>query len=134
MSAEKKHRPGKDRAVIEVPAWRLDNINVAPDEAGTPDLGALLADVDRNADGWWRSCALAGIRHLAALGEPFTAHDVATLGVPDPDHPNRWGALFSTAAHAQIIRPVGVVRSDRRTTHRALVRLWVGAQQNVRAV
>ena len=88
----------------------------------------MLAEVDRGSDGWWRSCALAGVQHLAAIGEPFTAHDVAQLGVPDPDHPARWGALFRAARTEGLIVPVAIVPSTRRTVHGALVRLWVGAE------
>lgn len=99
-------------------------IDVAP---SVPAVAAILEQVDRNADDWWRSCALAGIRHLAATGRPFTAADVAALGVPEPDHRNRWGGVFSAAARAEIIRPVAIVRGYRRTSHGAFVRLWVGA-------
>lgn len=68
------------------------------------EVAGILAQVDRNA------------------------HDVAELGVPDPDHPARWGGLFSAAARAGIIRLVGYAPSSRPTVHRAIVRVWTGAE------
>lgn len=112
-----ENRPGHDPERLDV---------VARDTLTVPDVTAVLAEVDRDTDDWWKSCALAGVRHLAALGGPFTAHDVAALGVPEPDHPARWGALFNSAAHAGVIVAAGVTRSSRPTVHRSLVRQWVG--------
>lgn len=99
------------------------------------DLDRLLAAVDENADGWWKSCAMAGIEFLAATGQPFTAHDLVELGVPEPDVPARWGAVMNAASHVGIIVPIAVVCSARPTVHRSLVRQWIGAHtsEGVRA-
>lgn len=99
-----------------------------PPRDPTPAVADILERVDRNTDDWWKACALAGVEHLAATGTPFTAYDVAALGVPEPDHPNRWGAVMNIAARAGTIRAAGYVPSPRPTVHRSVVRQWIGAQ------
>jgi hypothetical protein len=87
---------------------------------------AGIAQVDEHESAWWKSCADAAIAHLAAQGRPFDAYAVAELGVPEPQHPNAWGARFHQAARDGVIQPCGVVQSRRPRTARSLVRLWVG--------
>ena len=120
MTTEKESRPEGN------PPERLEV--VARDVPSIPDYQTILQDVDANTDKWWKSCALAAIECLARSGRPFTAYDAAQLGVPDPDHPSRWGGLFSAAAHAGLIRSAGVVRGSRASTHGAWVRVWIGAE------
>lgn len=81
-----------------------------------------------DADAWWRDCASRAIDHLAGTGQPFTAADLGELGVPDPDHPNRIGALFSAARNAGTIRPVGYTTSPTKSRHGGVVRVWKGTQ------
>lgn len=91
----------------------------------TIDLGEVL----ENADDWWRSVAERGLMYWARSGIPFDAHDVTLLGVPDPDHPNRWGALFQAAARAGLIEPVGYHRSRRPGRHGGVCRVWKGTEK-----
>lgn len=75
---------------------------------------------------WAEACDNA-IRQLAKRGVPFQASDLIREGLVDePDHPNRWGARFSAARAAGIIRHAGVVPSSRATVHRSLCRQWIG--------
>lgn len=85
-----------------------------------------LGEVHDKADQWWKDCAWRAIETLAASGLPFTSHEVLDLGVPDPDHPNRWGALFRAADAAGLIRPIGYQQSTRPSRHGSVVRVWVG--------
>lgn len=79
-----------------------------------------------NADDWWQSVAMRALRWLAATGQPFEAYDVTELGVPDPDHPNRWGALFRAAHTAGLIEHHGYTASRRPGRSGGLTRTWVG--------
>jgi hypothetical protein len=72
-------------------------------------------------DSWWRSCADAAIKHLVAIGEPFSADHVVAL-VPEPEHPCQWGARFHAAVRDGVIRPVGYVLSTRPSRHRGVQR------------
>lgn len=98
--------------------------------AGASSLAAtsIIADTYGNADDWWRDCAWRGVEYLAAAGADFTAPDLTELGVPDPDHPNRWGALFRAALTAGLIVPVGFTTSTRRSRHGGVLRVWRGAE------
>jgi hypothetical protein len=81
---------------------------------------------DENADDWWKSSVDQAIRYLAETGRVFDAYAVAELGVPEPDHPNRWGSRFKAAARDGVIVPVGYARSRRPTVAGAAVRTWRG--------
>ncbi len=85
-----------------------------------------LRDAYDNSDDWWRSTAEAGIAYLASTGEPFDAFDVTELGVPDPDHPNRWGAVFRAASTAGLIESVGYHESRRPSRSGGVCRVWKG--------
>lgn len=85
-----------------------------------------LGDALTNADSWWRDCAWRALEHLAATGRPFTAYDVTELGVPDPDHGNRWGGLFQAACKAGLIEPVGYAESRRPSRAGGVCRVWKG--------
>ena len=95
------------------------------------DLGALLRDqalaqVRLGTDPDWRTEALAGLHQLAAKGEVFEAYDLIRAGVPEPEHPSRWGALFNAAAKAGIITAAGAGPSARPTVRKSLTRFWRG--------
>lgn len=97
----------------------------------------MLPGVDRaadNADPWWWSVAMRALSWLAADGRPFEAYDLTKLGVPDPDEPNRWGALFRSAAMAGVIVPAGYTRSRRPGRAGGLCRVWVGTTPQQEAV
>jgi len=83
---------------------------------------------ERNADGWWIDTAMQAVRAMAATGREFQCFDLAeTYGVPESDHPNRWGALLTRAARENLIVPVGAAPSRRPTAARSLTRTWRGA-------
>ena len=84
-----------------------------------------IARANNSTDAWWRSCADAANRYLAALDEPFSADHVAAL-VPEPDHPCRWGGRFNAAVRDGVIRPVGYVLSTPPSRHRGVQRLYRG--------
>jgi hypothetical protein len=98
-----------------------------------PEAAALRNDGLRRAgeglDDWWRRTALQAIKHLVAVGRPFTADDVRDLGVPDPPSPKAAGALFGGLSRSGLIEPVGYVKSRHPTAHAATVRVWLGARR-----
>lgn len=86
-----------------------------------------MAQVDGNADGWWKACADQAIDALAASGKTFEAYDLSLMGVPDPHHSNAWGARMNAAAKRGVIKRVGSGPSKRPTTAKSLVYFWRGA-------
>ncbi len=101
----------------------------APQQLTLDDL--LLAGRDqaeRNADDWWMHTAMQAVRAMARTGREFQAFDVAeTYHVPEPDHPNRWGALLTRAAREGLIVATGAAPSRRPATARSLTKTWRGA-------
>lgn len=79
-----------------------------------------------NADAWWWSPAWRGLTWLAGTDTEFQASDLTVLGVPDPEHPARWGALFTKALHAGLIEPVGYAPSKRPSRSGGVCRVWRG--------
>ena len=77
-----------------------------------------------NSPAWWWSPAMSAIEYLADTGHRFTADHLRDLGVMDPDLDQRWGALFSAAARANVIESAGacISRSGRP------VRVWIGVK------
>lgn len=96
-----------------------------------PSEEAVLAGRDqaeRNSDDWWVRTALQAVRAIAKTGREFQAFDLVEIyGVPEPDHPNRWGALLTRAARDGVIVVVGAAPSRRPTTAKSLTRTWRGA-------
>jgi hypothetical protein len=82
---------------------------------------------DENTDAWWRSVADQAIRALAETGDVFDAYSLHEHGVPEPDHPARWGPRFLAAARAGVIVPAGYASSRRPKTAGSAVRVWRGA-------
>ncbi len=80
------------------------------------------------ADDWWLSVAMRGLRWLADTGQPFETFDLTELGVPDPDHPNRWGALFRAAHTAGLIEHHGYAIARRPGRAGGLTRTWTGTR------
>lgn len=95
-----------------------------------PDLSPpTLFDADEvteNADQWWRDCASRALTWWAEAGVEFTADDMVDLGVPEPDHPNRLGALFLAASRRGQIEAVGYRPSTKPSRHGGVVRVWRG--------
>lgn len=87
--------------------------------------GVRLAE--DNADAWWWSTAMSGVQALAASGREFDAYDLTELGVPEPDSPNRYGALFRAAHRAGVIVPVGYRQSRRPGRSGGSCRVWRAA-------
>lgn len=87
----------------------------------------------QNADDWWKSSAMQGLKALAASGRDFDAYDVAQLGVPEPDHANRWGALFRAARQQGLIVPVGYHESKRPGRASGSCRVWRGTASTIKA-
>lgn len=86
-----------------------------------------------NADLWWRDPAERALTWWAETSQPFTVDDLRDLGVPEPDHPARWGALFSAARKQDLVRPVGYTVSRRPQRHGSVVRVWVGTTDEEQA-
>lgn len=85
-----------------------------------------LTTVRDQGDDWWRDSAERAVRWWAESGMPFDAYDVTLLGVPDPDHPSRWGGLFSAMKADGIIEPIGYRESRRPSRHHGVCRIWRG--------
>lgn len=84
---------------------------------------------ERNTDDWWTAVALQAVRAMAATGRIFQCYDlVEVYAIPEPDHPNRWGALLTRAARKGLIVAVGAAPSRRPKTAGSLTRTWRGAQ------
>lgn len=95
-------------------------------EAGQPRAGVGRAD--ERTDQWWRDCCDRAIEAMAAKHVTFEAADLGDLGVPDPDHPNRWGPRFAAAARHGLIKSVGYGPSKRASRGGGSCRYWVGAR------
>lgn len=87
---------------------------------------AGIARAEAGTDDWWKDCCDRAIAALAATGLPFQAADLADLGLPDADHPNRMGARFLAAARRGVIEPIGYAPSKRPSTACSAVRVWRG--------
>lgn len=90
------------------------------------DVKTTFADA-LDADPWWFDIAERALAICAESGSEFTAQALRDLGVPEPEHPNRWGALFKVASQKGIIVPVRFSVSTRRARHGGVLRIWRGA-------
>jgi hypothetical protein len=136
VSHEKRRPEGRrseSQAAAKLPILTAESRATSDDSTPSTlaNLGRLLreeavARVNGSMDRWWRSCATAGLLHLAALGEPFSADRLWDLGVPEPSHPNYLGALFIAASKQGVIRPVGFTQSHRPSRRAGVQRVWVG--------
>jgi len=90
-----------------------------------------LEEVYENTDDWWKDSAERALAWLARDGQPFDAYDLTELGVPDPDHPAQWGALFRTAHQRGDIEPLGFRESRRPTRSGGILRVWRGVNKSV---
>jgi len=77
-----------------------------------------------NLDPRWRDGPVRAVTHLAEAGQPFHAFDVIELGVPDPDHPNRWGGSSRSCQIAGLIEAVAFRESRRQSRSGGVCRVW----------
>ena len=99
------------------------------DDLPYDDVIAGRDHAERNSDDWWMSTAMQAVRSMARTGRVYQAYDlVETYRTPEPDHPNRWGALLTRAARIGVIVPVGAAPSRRPRTAKSLTRTWQGAR------
>jgi hypothetical protein len=92
---------------------------------GRPTGGVEQAEA--NADTWWNSTARAALHAEARTGRIFEPFDlVARYGIAEPDHPNRWGALFRSALRERTVRRVGYGPSKRPTRNHGITGLYQG--------
>jgi hypothetical protein len=80
----------------------------------------------------WRSDVSYIITQFIKKGKPFTAVDVRAAavrcGLPEPSHPNAWGAQVNNFARKKLIVKTGVyLKSKMDTRHSGLVAEWVAA-------
>lgn len=97
----------------------------AAKEAGT----ALVIENNKR----FSEAVKALIAEFAAKPDEFTSTDVrlraAELGIPEPSHPNAWGACFFAAAKAGIIEKTGEYKpSAFEKSHAAIVAIWKGVR------
>lgn len=71
----------------------------------------------------WKHAAALEIEALAAIGQPFTAEDVAAL-VGRPTRPNAMGAAMSAAVRRGQIRRVGYRTATRPDAHARVIAVW----------
>lgn len=133
--AEWRSRPAANRTATNDPT--KVNARILPDDgADTPALFDLdipgpadgVEQADRRTDWRWARVCDEAIAELAADGRPFECADLTDLGVPQPDHPNRWGPRFRAAAKAGVIRSHSYGPSRRPSRRESLTRFWVGAR------
>lgn len=79
-------------------------------------------------DRWWQDGALRAVTELAKTGQPFTLDALRDdpYNLPDPHHPNQWGALAHAARKAGLIEPIGYQPSTVASRKGSVVRVWQG--------
>jgi len=78
----------------------------------------------------WDRQAMKAVREHAATGATFDAYTLTLAGVPEPRHPNRWGALFRAAATAGIIQAVDNHRSQKPSRRGGRCLGWQGSPED----
>lgn len=79
-------------------------------------------------DPWWRDGAERAVRALAATGQPFQLSQIRDepYSVPEPHHPNAYGALARAMSTLGVITCVGYAPSDVPSRRGSVVRVWQG--------
>lgn len=120
-----ERRPGQESAPT---TGNTTTVSLPQATADAPQtLDDVLDRVDANTDDWWRDCCDRGIAEMASKGVVFSAFDLIDLGVPEPDHPNRWGARLRIAAQRGVIIHAGYGSSRRPSRRQSVVSYWRGA-------
>ncbi|GAB3621791.1 hypothetical protein GCM10027417_30530 [Glutamicibacter endophyticus] len=91
-----------------------------------PQAGFEYADAD------WRDIATRAARELGRTEHPFTVDSLRRWGVPDPDKPERWGALFAGLARQKIIQFHGLALHRGPGGRVSAIRVWVGGPEAVK--
>lgn len=102
----------------------IDQLGFDLQQTGTPANGMQQAGI--NAERPWWETAMGRLRAYAAAGIEFDAYDLTKAGVPAPDHPNRWGALFNTAKAQGLIVHAGYHQSERPGRAKGVCAVWRG--------
>lgn len=95
------------------------------DTLAPPSESGVNTAIRHRDDVWWGQ-AMSGIGLLALAGEPFDAFDLQSVGVGEPDHPGRYGALFMSASKAGVIEKVGFHQSKRPGRSGGVCAVWMG--------
>lgn len=82
-----------------------------------------------NHDPDWMARARSAVRTLAASGLRFTSYDVSLMGVEEPDHPSRWGALFAGCRAEGLIVRMGDTISKRPGRDKGRCSVWRGVRR-----
>lgn len=105
---------------------------VPPPASGeTRKLRGIGRVTDHNGE--WLGNVLALVARLAILQgrDGFTVEDVRALaerrGLPEPDHPNAWGAAMHVARRRGLIREAGYRKATRADAHARVIRAWEAA-------
>lgn len=84
-----------------------------------------------NAD--WQSAVHAVLTQLCQSRETFTAEDLrkacAAAGIPDPKHPNAWGAAINSASKSGLIEQIGHKKNHMSSAHARIVGVWRAARR-----
>ncbi|MEC3853463.1 hypothetical protein [Paenarthrobacter ureafaciens] len=75
----------------------------------------------------WRADAVAAVHTLAASGRVFTVDHLRRAGIPDPDKPQRWGALFAVMRNSGVIECAGMQEHRIKAGDSQLIRQWRGS-------
>lgn len=100
-----------------------------PLAAGLAARNAGAARVLANTDDGWTANIIDVVRDLTRTLPELTADDVRAealrRGIPEPHHPNAYGAALLNAAHAGLIVGTGrSVRSERRAARGRQLAVW----------
>lgn len=101
---------------------------VTHQHSDSPDPGQIC-----HLDEWWLDGVLRAIESLARSGAIFTTDDLRRdpYSLPEPPHPNHWGAAFAKARADGIIKPVGYASSRTVSRNGGVLRLWRSAAPRV---
>lgn len=102
----------------------IDQLEFDLQQTGEPETGVAQAAL--NAERPWWNTAMNWLRAYAVSGIEFDAYDLTKAGVPEPDHPNRWGALFHTAKTQGLIEHAGYHQSERPGRAGGVCAVWRG--------
>lgn len=71
----------------------------------------------------WTQKAIACLRAIPTNVE-FQADWFRSIGLPEPHHPNAWGAVIHAAAKLGLIEQVGFARSKLPSARARIVGVW----------
>ena len=85
---------------------------------------------ETSKDEWFEAAANA-IADRAALGGTFKTDDLRQAAtIPEPRHPNWWGAAFRTAAGRGVIEKAGYNESSTRSRSGGSSFIWKAKEQH----